>query len=165
MGTFLELHSGVLPLGRVSAQFMGLKRQQLEKRSDVFELHRVGKDGQWSVRLVGCEAENVEIMLDGAGASKDNAKLTGPLDQEVVDQIREKLAEQPDQELDLRNIQKEFPSVRREQLAEHFEVHRFDKKRFKVRLSETPGLVGVSPAPEPKQKKPALVGKPSAKPA
>lgn len=135
IATFLESKGGALPLGRVTQQFSGLKRAQLET---YFEFNRVGDHGQWEVRLPGVVPSGAEIMFDGQALSVD-APLP-PLADEQVAILKAALELAPAKQLPLSQMLKLMPGIKRKQIEECFQVIRLDKKRFMVALDGKPGL-------------------------
>lgn len=125
----LEAAGGVLPLGRVMQEFRGLKRSQLE---GVFDLGKVGRDGQFEVRLPGCIATGAEILVQGQTFSKDDPLPA--LDADSVALIKQTLEQQPDRWMHFGKVKEVVPGIRFEQLENDFFVTRVEKKNFIVSL-------------------------------
>jgi len=141
---YLEQHGGALPLGRLTQNFRGLKRAQLETH---FELSHVGVHGQWEVRLPGMESQGAEMIFQGKAVSVDTP--LPPLTEEQVATVRELLASAPNQTMPFMHVAKSVPGVKRKQLEEHFEILQVDKKRFDVTLNGPPGRVDGRRARQP----------------
>lgn len=130
----LEASGGALPLGKVTQEFPGLKRAQLE---GIFELTKVGLNGQFEVRLPDCVSTGVEIMFKGQAVSKDEP--LPPLDQDSIACLRSALEQAPCFTMSMGQMRKIVPEVRREQLENDFQVTRVDKKHFTVSLRQEDG--------------------------
>jgi len=133
---YLEQHGGALPLGRLTQNFRGLKRAQLETH---FELSHVGVHGQWEVRLPGMESQGAEMIFQGKAVPVDTP--LPPLTHEQISAVRELLAAAPKQTMPFMHVVKSVPGIKRKQLEEHFEILQVDKKRFDVTLNGPPGRV------------------------
>lgn len=120
---------GVLPLGKISQEFPGVKRMQLQ---GIFDLGLVGQDGQIEVRLPGCESTGAEIMFQGQGLSKEQA--FPPLDADSVELIRNALEQEPGHMLPIAKIKEVVPGVNKKQLEDDFDVIRVNKKHFNIAL-------------------------------
>lgn len=125
----LQEAGGVLPLGRLTEKFPGLKRMQLQ---GVFELDKVGSNGQFEVRLPGCESAGAEIMIQGQALSKD--QQLPDLDPVSTIRIRQALLAEPTFTLTMASIRELVPGINKKQLEKDFNLIRIDKKHFNVSL-------------------------------
>jgi len=136
VAVYLEQHGGALPLGRVTQNFKGLKRAQLET---YFELSQVGTHGQWEVRLPGMESQGAEMIFQGKALPMD-APLP-PLSVDQISAVTNLLAATPGQSMPFMQVCKHVPGIKRKQLEDHFQVLQIDKKRFDISLNGPPGRV------------------------
>lgn len=130
----LQDAGGVLPLGKVTEKFPGLKRMQLK---GIFELNKVGNDGQFEVRLPGCQSTGAEIMFQGQALSKD-APLPD-LDAESIALIKHALQQEPAFTMSMAKIKEVVPGVNKAQimrLDQDFDVIRLDKKHYNIALKQ-----------------------------
>lgn len=126
---------GVLPLGKLTGTFPGLKRSQLE---GVFDLAQIGGHRQWEVRLPGTQSKDSVMMYGGEPIGRD-VELPS-LTEEQISQISALLQGHPLGILPLSRVIQQVPGIKRQQVEEHFEisVSRLDRKRYHVRMKGTP---------------------------